>query len=303
MPSDLSQWGFLASPRPSACTKRRAVSGSDVMISATPGTMYCRPDNHPGICSAGPDGSAAEHTSRRPFKILGISCSPHMGKNTAVVTNLCLDAVRAVDGRIEIELVELGAWHLPGEVAAGIARDAGKRDIFPGLAAKLALPSVVGIILATPIYYGDMAFLCGAFLDWSAVFHKGKLLANKVAGVLVVGGAKSGEVELTLRWVQSVLISQQMIVVGDAVVSGRRGGTAGPLSGTMYRPGRQPSDDCLQRPGWSWEAGTPAAGTGPAPSIVLDAKNIGTVNNLGRRVAEMALRPDANRPRDVLRLR
>ncbi len=98
-----------------------------------------------------------------------------------------------MDGRIEVELVELGTWNLPGEVAAGIVRDAGHRDVFPGLAAKLAMPSVVGIILATPIYYGDMAFLCGAFLDWSTVFHKGKLLANKVGGVLTMGGARTAK--------------------------------------------------------------------------------------------------------------
>ena len=133
------------------------------------------------------------------------------------------------------------------------------------------------IILATPIYYGDMAFLCGAFLDWSTVFHQGKLLADKVGGVLTMGGAKNGEVELTLRWVQSVLISQQMTVVGDAAVSGRRGATV-------------------------W-AGRPPAGTGPAPSIVLDAKGIAAIKNLGRRVAEIALRPDTNSPREVLRLR
>ena len=78
------------------------------------------------------------------------------------------------------------------------------------------------------------------------MFHKGKLLANKVGGVLTIGSAKNDEVEQTLRRVQSVLISQQMSVVDNAAVTGRRGGRASPMSGTMYP--------------WSWEAGKPAAG-------------------------------------------
>ncbi len=56
--------------------------------------------------------------------------------------------------------------------------------------------------------------------------------------------------ELTLRRVQSVLMSQQMIVAGDATVTGRRG--------TVW-------------------AGKPVVGTGPAPGIAIDARGIATI--------------------------
>ena len=112
-----------------------------------------------------------------------------------------------------------------------------------------------------------MSSLCKAFLDRCIVFHKGKPLANKVAGVLAVGGARNGGVELTIRSVQVALMSQQMIVVGDALPTGHWGGTV-----------------------WG---GNPAVSTGPTPDIARDVEGIATVKNLGRRVAEMALRLDA----------
>ena len=73
--------------------------------------------------------------------------------------------------------------------------------------------------------------------------------------------------ELTVRSVQVALMSQQMIVVGDALPTGHWGGTV-----------------------WG---GNPAVATGPTPDIARDVEGIASVKNLGRRVAEMALRLDA----------
>jgi multimeric flavodoxin WrbA len=143
----------------------------------------------------------------------------------------------------------------------------GERDDFPALVPKLSEPAVAGIILGTPVYFGNMSYLCKAFLDRCIVFHKEKPLANKVAGVLAVGGARNGGVELTVRSVQASLMSQQMIVVGDALPTGHWGGTVW---------GGNPA-----------VAGNPA---GPTPDITHDVEGIASVKNLGRRVAEMALR-------------
>jgi len=199
-----------------------------------------------------------------PLKILGISCSPRKGRTTATVLGICLDAVKAADRRIEVELIDLGGLRIPGEVAAGIALEPGERDDFPALIPKLADPTVAGIILGTPVYFGNMSSLCKAFLDRWVVFHKEKKLANKVGGVLAVGGGRNTGVELTIRSVQVALMSQQLIVVGDAPPTSHWGGTV-----------------------WG---GNPAVGSGPTPDITRDAEGIATVKNLGRRVAEIALR-------------
>ena len=115
MPSDLTRRGFLGT----AATA--AVLGSAATIAAAP--------------------SEAEHAAQpRPIKILGICCSPRKGKNTAAALSICLDAVAAVDGRIEVELIELAGRKIPGEVAAGVALEAGERDDFPALVPKLSAP-------------------------------------------------------------------------------------------------------------------------------------------------------------------
>jgi multimeric flavodoxin WrbA len=213
----------------------------------------------------------------RPIKILGICCSPRKGKNTAAALRIYLDAVAAVDGRIEVELIELAGRKIPGEVAAEIALEPGQRDDFPALAPKLSEPAVAGIILGTPVYFGNMPSLCKAFLDRCVVFHKDKQLANKVGGVLAVGGARNGGLELTIRSVQVAMMSQQMIVVGDAPPTGHWGGTV-----------------------WG---GNPAVNAGPTPDITRDVEGVASVKNLGRRVAEMALRLEANSPGNVVRPR
>lgn len=207
---------------------------------------------------------SAEGSAQRPTKILGICCSPRKGKTTAAALGVCLEAAKAIDPRIEVELIELAGLKIPGEVAAGVPLAEGDRDDFPALAPKIGDPAVAGIIVGTPVYFGNMSALCKALLDRLIVFHKDKRLANKVAGVLAVGGARNGGVELTLRSVQVALMSQQMIVVGDAPPSSHWGGTV-----------------------WG---GNPAVNSGGAPDVTRDEEGIATVRNLGRRVAEMALR-------------
>ena len=122
------------------------------------------------------------------IKILGICCSPRQGKTTATALKECLEAARAVDPRIGIELIELAGLKIPGQVAAGIPLDPGERDDFPPLVSKLVDPAVAGIILGTPVYFGNMSYLCKAFLDRCMVVHKNKALSNKVGGVVAVGG-------------------------------------------------------------------------------------------------------------------
>ncbi len=214
------------------------------------------------VVAAGPE--EAKVAALSPVKILGICCSPRKGKTTAAALRICLDAANASDKRIEVELIELAGLRIPGEVAAGVALEPGERDDFPALASKISDPAVAGIILGTPVYFGNMSFLCKALLDRWIVFHKEKLLGNKVGGVLAVGGGRNCGLELTVRSVQVSLMSQQMIVVGDAPPTGHWGGTL-------------------------W-AGNPAVGSGPTPDVSRDEMGIATVKNLGRRVAEVALK-------------
>jgi multimeric flavodoxin WrbA len=200
---------------------------------------------------------SAEAPPNEPIKIIGISGSPRKGKSTATALKVCLEAAKAVADNIEVELIELAGMAINGAVAAGLPLPEGHPDDFPKLVPKLSDPKVRGIIVGTPVYFGNMTALCKAFLDRCIVFRKDFALSNKVAGVVAVGGARNGGQELTIASVQAVLMCHEILLVGDGRPTAHRGATL-----------------------WS---GCPGG-------IEKDEVGMSTARNLGRRVAEVALR-------------
>jgi len=191
------------------------------------------------------------------MKIVGISCSPRKGRTTAASLKVCLEAAKAAGPNIEVELIELAGMKIDGSLAAGLPLQPGQRDDFATLVPRLSDPRVAGIIVGSPVYFGSMSSLCKAFLDRCIVFRKkGFALSNKVAGVLAVGGARNGGQELTIQSIQAALLCQEMILVGDGRPTGRIGATL-------------------------WNKGD---------DISHDKFGVATARNLGRRVAEVALR-------------
>lgn len=187
-----------------------------------------------------------------PIKIIGLSCSPREGKTTAAALQVCLDAAKAVGPGIEVELIELAGMNIPVFDPAA----PGSAD-FEKVAAKLSDPKVAGVIVGTPVYFGNMTSLAKAFLDQCMACRQNNFaLANKVAGVLAVGGVRNGGQELTIQSVQTALLCQEMIVVGDARPTGHSGAT-------LLNTG----DD-----------------------VSGDEFGLSTARNLGRRVAEVALK-------------
>jgi multimeric flavodoxin WrbA len=194
----------------------------------------------------------------RPIKIVAVCCSPRKGKTTASALNVCLEAARGVDPqRIEVELIELAGHRIPGNIVAGVPLEPGERDDFPKVAPKLSDPRVAGIIVGTPVYFGNMTALCKSFLDRCGTFRKNNFaLANKVGAAVAVGGVRNGGQELTIQSVQTALFCHEMILVGD-------GRPTAHFGATLWNNG---SDDIRQ-----------------------DEFGLTTARNLGRRVAEVAL--------------
>lgn len=192
------------------------------------------------------------------IKVIGICCSPRKGQTTAASLKVCLSAAKEADPKIETELIELAGMAIPGQLAAGVPLAPGEKDDFPALVPKLSDPRVGGIIIGTPVYFGNMTSLCKAFLDRCMVFRKKKFaLADKVAGVLAVGGARNGGQEITIQSVQAALLCQEMVLVGDGRPTAHIGATV-----------------------WS----------GGEKNVTDDTFGMATAKNLGRRVAEVALR-------------
>lgn len=199
--------------------------------------------------------AAAEATGP---KILGISCSPRQGKTTAASLQVALDAAKAVSPAIDVELIELAGLRIPAEVAAGVPLAAGQQDDFPQIAARVADPRVAGIIIGTPVYFNNMSALCKAFLDRSMAFRQNSFaLSNKVGGVLAVGGVRNGGQETTIVSVITALLCQEMVVVGD-------GRPTAHIGATVWNDGKS--------------------------EVTQDEFGMQTARNLGRRVAEVALR-------------
>ena len=191
-------------------------------------------------------------------KIIAISCSPRKGKTTATALGVCLQAAQEVSPRIETELIELAGLQINGSIAAGIPLAAGERDDFPALVPKLADPKVRGLIIGTPVYFGNMSSLCRAFLERCIVLWQDNFaLSNKVAGVVAVGGTRNGGQEITIQSVQISLFCNEMILVGN--------GRPGPRLGATV---------------WSGAEG----------GVLKDEFGMATTKALGRRVAEVALR-------------
>ena len=84
-----------------------------------------------------------------------------------------------------------------------------------------------------------------------------KIPLFSLGGVLAVGGCRNGGQEITIQSVQAALLSQQLIVVGDGVPTAHLGATLG---------------------------------SGSEGGVTKDKFGMSTAKNLGRHVAEVALR-------------
>lgn len=203
--------------------------------------------------------AAAAAADKTGIKIVGVCCSLRKGKTTAAALQVCLEAAQAVaPDQVEVELIELAGLKIPTSVLVGVPLEPGEQDDFPAIAAKLSDPKVAGIIVGTPVYFANMTSLCKAFLERCGQFRKKDFaLSGKVGGVLAVGGVRSGGQELTIQSVQGALMCQEMVVVGD-------GRPTGHFGARLWNMG---DDDISQ-----------------------DEFGLSTAKNLGRHVAEVALR-------------
>ena len=163
-----------------------------------------------------------------------------------------LDAAKEVDQRIQTELIDLGGLNI--SPWSPEPPDDDMAAILP----KFRDPALGGIIIGSPCYFRSLSGLAKCFLERLAPLRKPEmLLAGKPFGVVTVGGFRNGGQELTIQSVLTALLSQEMIVVGD-------GKPTAHIGGTLWNSG---------------EAG-----------ISSDEFGIATAKNLGRRVAEVALR-------------
>jgi len=199
---------------------------------------------------------AAGGGAGKKVTIIGINCSMRKGKTTFAALGTALEAARAHSKNIETDIIELADLRIDARQVIAPPKP-GEQDDFEGLVAKLGNASVGGIIIGSPVYFSAMSSLCKAFLERCMVFRKSDFaLANKVGGALAVGGARNGGQELVIQGVLAALLCQEMVIVGDGRPTAHQGATL----------------------------------VSSNNSIAGDDFGLKTAKNLGRRVAEVALR-------------
>jgi multimeric flavodoxin WrbA len=195
------------------------------------------------------------------MKVVGISCSPRKGKSTFYALETCLQVAKEAASGVETILVELSEMKINGCIACGKCMkvlECSQEDDFVKMIPILSDSELAALVIATPVYFGSMTSQCKAFLDRCVMFRRnGFLLRNKVGGVIAVGGVRNGGQELAIQAVQAAMLVQDMVVVSEGRPTSHYGATL-----------------------WS----------GHPYGIEKDAFGLETAQNLGKRVAEVAVR-------------
>ena len=170
-----------------------------------------------GTATTTTPAQAAARSRDKTVRIVGISCSPRKGKTTATAVNIALDAAKAVDPRVKVELLDLGGMEISGWTGGAKPTDAKlpKDDFDLQVLPKLRNPLPDGLIIGSPSYFRSMSALCKAFLERLAVLRKPTLmLADKPVGVLAVGAYRNGGQELVISQVQAAMLCHEVMLVG-----------------------------------------------------------------------------------------
>lgn len=72
-----------------------------------------------------------------------------------------------------------------------------------------------GLIIGSPVYFGNVSGQLKAFWDKTRSLRTSKSLLNVVGGALVVGGSQYGGQEYTAQSIHHMMMVQGMIIVGD----------------------------------------------------------------------------------------
>jgi len=193
------------------------------------------------------------------MKIVGICASP---KQKGSTTMFCLEKALESAGQLgfETEIIALADYQFDGCHDCGYCRTklgcSQKDDFTSVIIPKLDDSAIVGMIYASPVYFGGITSQMKAFMDRCVPFRRnGFRFAPMVAGALTVGRSRNGGQELAAMDIVKNCLVQGMTIVPDAEPTSHFGANL-----------------------WS----------GKTDGIETDELGLLTAVNLGKRVAEIA---------------
>jgi len=194
--------------------------------------------------------ATAQTTAVQKRKIIGINTSHRAGKTCAESIKIVFDAIRAADETLETELLELATMNFGFPVVGGDQ----PADDLDDVLAKITAADCVGIVVASPVYFGLPSARCVALIDRLSPIRRVWGLKNKILGLVAVAAGRNGGQETVLHAMSNSLVAQQMILAVDGPPTSHWGGTL-------------------------WNQGD---------TVAADEPGSATAKNLGTRIAELA---------------
>lgn len=193
--------------------------------------------------------------------ILGVCGSPRKNQTSYQALSASLDQAAQVPG-VRTEIIELAGKNVAGCIACGQCMKkpltCSQEDDFIDMIPIISDPELGGIICASPIYFGAMTSQTKAFWDRCVMFRRNNfMLRNIVGGAIGVGGFRNGGQEITISSLHAIMLTQDMVIVGE-------GKPTAHLGGTCFSGGKDGLDS--------------------------DDFGLATVKSLGQRVAELAVK-------------
>jgi len=189
-------------------------------------------------------------------KIIGLTGSPRKDSNTEIYVNKALESAENAGAKTEI--INLGSAEIEPCIACDICKSTGECAIYDDMREITGkLIDAQGIIIGSPVYFGNVSSQMKIFMDRSRPLRIDFKLKDKVAGAISVGASRNGGQETTITAIHQFLLIQDAIIVGDGAPMAHYGG---------------------------------AGVSGAAGEASEDDMGLLTSMNLGKRVAELALK-------------
>ena len=157
-------------------------------------------------------------------KVVGIVGSPRKNGNTEFLVKTCLDKIS--ESGIETELITLAGKDINFCIGCDSCKKTNEcfqKDDMVQLTKKVK--DAEGIIMSSPVYFGDMTGLAKTFIDRLRPLRNIHAFKYKVCGAISTGGFRNGGQESTIASIHDFLLIQGAIIVGDDRPTAHYGGT------------------------------------------------------------------------------
>jgi multimeric flavodoxin WrbA len=189
-------------------------------------------------------------------KVIGIVGSPRQESNTEFLVKKALKSAEELGA--QTELINLGSADIEPCIACEICKSTGECSIYDDMREILfKLTNAQGLIIGSPVYFGNVSAQMKTFMDRTRPLRGDFKLKDTVSGAITVGASRNGGQETTISSIHEFMLIHDAIVVGDGAPMAHYGGTG--------------------------------VG-GAAGDAKSDQTGVDTSVNLGRRVAQLAMK-------------